>query len=419
MNQIIESNIQIYSPQSIIGIFNNALKLPVTTSLIYIKGKYTYGHGKSYAGYYYDFLYAEASPSSIGTKISTLLRSKLINNESYVLRGFIEKRIKNSSIELVFVVDEIIQQEEKTISEEDLQKFEIIQNKLNKEVKNIETLIREKIARNETIKVANIYGHNAIVQRDFYEGLGIVSQNFILDDYTCNITSATSIFDQLQEVQTKGYDIIGIVRGGGDKQSFDAFDDIRLAKYFISLKSITITAIGHTVDETLLDKLSDKRYNLPLDYGVGLNKIVEKITLEKSNSRAILIDEVKKDVQKQFQEQVKTLETQLNKRNLDFKTLQDSSQKSVKDLSDEVQKMNQTRSVEIEKTRKDLELLHQKHTDTVLENERNKNNLQIQKLIQEINNLKNELNKTKNSSSLTIIIITLIIGLILGFFLFK
>lgn len=418
MNSITEDTIPIHSPQSIIGIFNNALKLPVTTNLVYLKGKYTFGQGKSYGGYYYDYLYAESSPSSIGTKISTLLRSKIIPNELYVLRGFVEKRIKNSSIELVFVVDEIIQQQEKTISEEDLQKFEILQQKLNSESKNLETLIREKIGRHEIIKVANVYGHNAIVQRDFYEGLGIAASSFQFDDYTCNITSATSIYEQLKRLEGMGYDLIGLVRGGGDQQSFDAFNDVRLAKYFISLKPITITAIGHTVDETLMDKLSDKRFNLPLDYGVGLHKIVEKITLEKSNSRAILIDEVKKDVQKQFLEQVKTLETQLSKRNLEYKTLQESSQKSVKDLSEEIQKMNVMRAKEIDQTKKDLEEIHQKHTQIVLENERHKNHLHVQNLNQKLSTLQHELETNKNSSSFIYVVIALIIGLIIGIIIF-
>ena len=416
MNNITEQEVQIYSPQSIIGIFNNALKVKETVSLVFLRGRYVYGQGKSYAGFYYDFIYSESSPVSIGVKISSLLRTKIINNEAYVLRGFIEKKIKNSSIELVFVVDEIIQQEEKTISEEDLQKFEIIQKKLNQESKDLETFIREKLSKKETIRIANIYGHNAIVQRDFYEGLEIASNDFLIEDYTCNITSSTSIFDKLSEIKIKDYDIIGIVRGGGDKQSFDAFDDVKLANYFISINSLTITAIGHTVDETLLDKLSDKRFNLPLDYGVGLNKIIEKLTLEKSNSRAALINEVKLDVTKQFNEQVKTLETQLNKRNLEFKTHQDSSQKTIKDLTDEIQKMNKSRSDEIEKTKKDLAEIYQKNSTISIENERNKNKLELQQLNQEITNLKN----TKNEGTPFIVyIILLVIGLILGAILFK
>lgn len=415
INQL-ENEVQIYSPQSIIGIFNNALKIKETVSLVFLKGKYVYGQGKSYAGYYYDFVYSESSPVSIGVKISALLRTKIINNEAYVLRGFIEKKIKNSSIELVFVVDEIIQQEEKTISEEDLQKFEILQKKLNQDSKDLETFIREKLSNKETIRIANIYGHNAIVQRDFYEGLGIAANEFLIDDYTCNITSATSIFDKLSELKIKDYDIIGIVRGGGDKQSFDAFDDVKLANYFISINSLMITAIGHTVDETLLDKLSDKRFNLPLDYGVGLNKIIEKLTLEKSNSRAALINEVKLDVTKQFNEQVKTLETQLNKRNLEFKALQESSQKSVKDLSEEIQKMNKSRTEEIEKTKKDLAEIYQKNSTISIENEKNKNKLELQRLNQEISNLKNAKNE---GTPIYVYIIILIIGLILGAVLFK
>ncbi|MDM1063953.1 hypothetical protein HXZ62_15500 [Empedobacter falsenii] len=392
-----------------------------------MRGKYVYGQGKSYGGYYYDFLYAESSPVSIGVKISGLLRTKIVNNETYVLRGFIEKKIKNSSIELVFVVDEIIQQEDKTISEEDLKKFEILQKKLNQESKDLETFIREKLSNKEKIRIANIYGHNAIVQRDFYEGLGIASHEFLIEDYTCNITSATSIFDKLSELKIKDYDIIGIVRGGGDKQSFDAFDDVKLANYFISINSLMITAIGHTVDETLLDKLSDKRFNLPLDYGVGLNKIIEKLTLEKSNSRAALINEVKLDVTKQFNEQVKTLETQLNKRNLEFKTLQESSQKTVKDLSEELYKMNKNNSLtidnlikkqinELNKSKNDLEEAHKKSIQLLLENEKNKNKLELQRLNQEISNLKNA---KQEGTPIYVYIIILIIGLILGAVLFK
>jgi len=38
----------IYSPASVIGIFSNALKLNATVNLIYLKGRYAFGGGKSY-----------------------------------------------------------------------------------------------------------------------------------------------------------------------------------------------------------------------------------------------------------------------------------------------------------------------------------------------------------------------------------
>jgi len=107
------------------------LKLNETVNLDLSKGRYAFGGGKSYANYYYDLLFSEDDHTSIGIRISSLLRSKITNNEIYTLRGFIEKSIKNSYIELRFVVDEIVQQEERSISEEELQKIWLIQNKLD------------------------------------------------------------------------------------------------------------------------------------------------------------------------------------------------------------------------------------------------------------------------------------------------
>ena len=207
----------VYSPTSVIGIFNNALKLPATVNLIYLKGRYSYGGGKAYVNYYYDFLFSESDSVSIGVKMPGLLRSKIENNEIYTLRGYIEKRLRNSSIDLVFVVDEIVSQEEKTVSEEDIQRFELIQKKLELGTKNLETLIRSKILNNEKIKIANIYGHNAIVQRDFNEGLDVSQNQFDIQDFNCNITSATSITAKLAEVASQNFDLIALVRGGGDQ----------------------------------------------------------------------------------------------------------------------------------------------------------------------------------------------------------
>jgi len=188
-----EVSYPVYSPASVIGIFSNALKLNATVNLIYLKGRYAFGGGKSYGNYYYDLLFSEGDHTSIGIRISSLLRSKITNNEIYTLRGFIEKSIKNSSIELRFVVDEIVQQEERSISEEELHKYELIQKKLEVGSKDLETLIRDKMLKDEKIKVANIYGNNAIVQKDFSEGLDVSSQYFDVINYSCNITSSTAI----------------------------------------------------------------------------------------------------------------------------------------------------------------------------------------------------------------------------------
>lgn len=358
---------QIYSPGSVLGLFSNALKLNATINLIYLKGRYAFGGGKAYGNYYYDNLFSESDNISIGVRVSALLRSKIENNEVYTLRGYIEKSIKNSSVELRFVVDEIIQQEERAISEEELQRYELIQKKLEKGSKDLESMIRDKILKDEPIRIANIYGNNAIVQRDFAEGLDVSQKYFQISEYTCSITSSTSIASKLEEVSVLGYDIIALVRGGGDRQSMETFNDIVLSELFIDLQAVTVTAIGHTVDETLLDKLADKRFHLPHDYGAGLHAIVEKLSHEKSNSRALLIDEVKKDVTKQFAEQVLTLEKQLKKKNDEFteaqKTFKEQAENQVKTFTEQLKVRNE----EVEKLKKDLSEKHGEQIKTLTE----------------------------------------------------
>lgn len=415
--QISETNYQIYSPSSVLGLFSNALKINATVNLIYLKGRYSFGGGKAYGNNYYDILFSESDNTAIGVRISALLRTKIENNEVYTLRGFIEKNIKNSSIELRFVVDEIIQQEERAVSEEELQRYELIQKKLEKGSKDLETIIRDKLLKNHPIKIANIYGNNAIVQRDFSEGLDVSQKFFVISEYNCNITSSTSIMTILEEVSGKDYDIIALVRGGGDRQSMEAFNDIQLSRLFIEIDKVTVTAIGHTVDETLLDKLADKRFHLPHDYGAGLHSIVEKLSHEKSNSRALLIDEVKKDVSKQFSEQVKTLTEQLSKRNEEFQKLQESSVKQLQETQKSFTEQEKQRKEEMEIYKKEITVLHEKNMQSAINEKTAALKAGMESLQKENLRLNTESEQRKND--LTKVIIAAIIALISGFILAK
>lgn len=438
-------NHTVYSPTAIMGIFSNALKFSATVNLIYLKGRYSFGGGKSYGNHYYDHLFSEGDNTFVGVRISALLRNKISNNDVYTLRGFIEKSIKNSSIELRFVVDEICRQEEKSISEEELEKYELIQSKLKIGLKNIDTLIRDKILKNEKIKVANIYGNNAIVQKDFLEGLDVSSMNFDIDDHSCNITSSTAIISKLSEVSALNYDIIALVRGGGDRQSMETFNDLVLAELFISLKSVMVTAIGHTVDETLLDKLADKRFHLPHDYGAGLHSIVEKVSHERSNSRNLLIDEVKKDVSRQFFEQVETLEKQLKKkndefteaqktfkeqvenhnknfaeqlkaRNDEFQKLQASSGKQLGDLQNNFQEQQKQRQTDMESYKKEIAAMYEKNLRSAINEETSSLKVNLEMMKQENGRLnqKLEYSVTDYAKIITAFILALIMGFVMA-----
>jgi len=250
----------------------------------------------------------------------------------------------------------------------------------------------------------------------------------------------------MKEISALDYDIVALVRGGGDRQSMETFNDLSLSELFITMKPITVTAIGHTVDETLLDKLADKRFHLPHDYGAGLHTIAEKLSHERSNSRALLIDEVKKDVTKQFSEQVETLEKQLKKkneefteaqktykeqvenhnktftdqlkvRNEEFQKLQVSSGKQLEDLQKNFQEQQKQRQAEMESYKKEIAVLHENNVQSAINESTASLKVNLETLKQENIRLNQEVQGSK--TDYVKIIIALVIALVFGFVLAK
>ena len=207
-----------------------------------------------------------------------------------------------------------------------------------------------------------------------------------------------------------------------------------------------VTAIGHTVDETLLDKLADKRFHLPHDYGVGLHAIAEKLSHERSNSRALLINEVKKDVSKQFSEQVETLEKQLKKkneefteaqktykeqseahnktfsdqlkvRNEEFQKLQYSSSKQLEELQKNFQEQQKQRLAEMESYKKEIVVLHEKNVQSAINEKTSSLLVNLETLKQENVRLNQEVQN--NKTDYVKIIIAFVLALVIGFVLAK
>ncbi|MEG1592500.1 MAG: exodeoxyribonuclease VII large subunit [Chryseobacterium sp.] len=299
--------------------------------------------------------------------------------------------------------------------------------------------------KDDKVRVAKIYRNNAIVQKDFFEGFDVSRKYFDISDHSCNITSSTAIISKLEEISALDYDIVSLVRGGGDRQSMETFNDLSLSELFITMKPVTVTAIGHTVDETLLDKLADKRFHLPHDYGAGLHTIAEKLSHERSNSRALLIDEVKKDVTKQFLEQVETLEKQLKKkneefteaqktykeqvenhnkafveqlkvRNEEFQKLQVASVKQQEDLQKNFREQQKHRQAEMESYKKEIIVLHEKNVQSAINEKIASLKVNLETLHQVNIRLNQEAknNKTDYAKIITAFILALIIGFILA-----
>lgn len=75
--------------------------------------------------------------------------------------------------------------------------------------------------------------------------------------------SAAQIRAALLEADSRGYDVILLVRGGGSIEDLWSFNDEQLARIIYALHTPIVTGIGHEVDFTIADFVADLRAPTP------------------------------------------------------------------------------------------------------------------------------------------------------------
>jgi exonuclease VII large subunit len=124
-----------------------------------------------------------------------------------------------------------------------------------------------------------------------------------------NLNSESEILTALSDLDQKGVDVIAISRGGGE--NLDIFNKPMLADKCISLKALFITAIGHKDDVTLLQKIADKAFITPSEFGQFLNDTYNQTNEELQHSKARLIESISSQLKANYQKQIDNLNEQL------------------------------------------------------------------------------------------------------------
>lgn len=76
-------------------------------------------------------------------------------------------------------------------------------------------------------------------------------------------SAPNSLINAISLAQRGKLDILIIARGGGSLEDLAAFDDEKVVRAVASSSVVTVTAIGHEIDFTLVDFVSDKRVSTP------------------------------------------------------------------------------------------------------------------------------------------------------------
>lgn len=299
----------IYSPSAVLHLFNNSLNVAQSKRLIQLKGVFQQGKGGNYSGYYYDSLRDESSDAQFTIIVPALIRAELQPNKTITVNGFITKRVVNnaSRIDIQLTVTDLVEQTTGKYSDEDIKRIEIQQAKAALGFRDVPGFIKEKIINEQPFRIAVIIGRTGIIDNDIRHQLRESIAFYDLQFHRVSLTSETEIIQALQQLDAQAYDIIAVSRGGGE--NLDIFNKTAIAEQALQLKALFITAIGHKDDVTLLQKVADKSFITPSEFGQFLNDTYNHTVEELQHSRAQLVDAVTKQLTAGYQKEIDNLNT--------------------------------------------------------------------------------------------------------------
>jgi len=410
-----ENGVITYNPMAILHLFNNAISLQETKKLIKIKGIYTPGKGANYSGYYYDSLRDESSDASLTLLIPSLIRNKLIPNKTITFNGFITRRVVNNGgrIELQVTIADLIEQTHNKYSDDELKAIEVLQKKAAAGYRDVQSFIKLRIINDERIKIVILVGKTGIIDSDIKHQIRESINEYDIAFEKINLSSESEILSSISNFNTPETDILIVSRGGGE--NLDIFNKLPIAEACINLKPYFLTAIGHKEDTTLLQKVADKSFITPSEFGQFLNDIFNQTQEELQNSKAKLVESItiqlKANYEKQLQnlnEKLKAVEELKNKSAEESKKLHDEKIKALNSQIELLTKNHANQLTQTQQLQSEKLAMLQKQVDSFNQQNSSKDTL--------LNSYKKQIQDLESKSSVNwlAVIIAVVIGIVIG-----
>jgi len=439
-----------FSPASIVAIFNAATVTKEEKKIIQVRGIFKKSGTQSYGGYYYNNLKDEASDYSITLLTSELLHNQLDDNKTIEFNGFVTRKLdKQGRIAIHLNLIELLAQTVNKFSEEEVKKILLINKKVATGFKDLDAHIKSSIFNNKRLSIKVIMGKSGIIDNDINKGMEAAIALYNIEYHRVSLSAPTEIINKIISLDAPGTDIICVARGGGE--NLEIFESLEICNAILERKSIIASAIGHASDVSLFEKLSDKKFITPTQFGNYLKEIYNTTIEEFQRSKAKIIQDTKIELTTVYNKQIENLNEQLKAiKELHEKTLADTKKNyndqmevlsgKLKSFEELVTKTTTDKAAlhleevnNLKKQMQDITSLHQDQltqinslqadkSKSLIDQIQNLQNEQTQKdvMIQQANMLASNYQKqlqevsTKSRTSIAVIIIALIIGLMIG-----
>lgn len=299
-----------FSPSSIVAIFNAATVTKEEKKIIQVRGVFRKVGTANYGGYYYDKLKDEASDNSITLLTSALMHNQLEDNKTIEFNGFISRKVeKDGKISIYINLIELLAQRVNKFSDEETKKIELLNKKVERGFKDLDAHIKNAIFHNKRISVKVIMGRSGIIDADIKRAMEEAVTLYDIEFYRISLASPTEITRTIQALDTQGADLLCIARGGGE--NLEIFENLAICEAIIETQTIIASAIGHAQDVSLFEKLADKKFITPTQFGNYLKEIYNNTVEEFEQSKAKLVHDISTQLTANYGKQVQNLTDQL------------------------------------------------------------------------------------------------------------
>ena len=168
------------------------------------------------------------------------------------------------------------------------------------------------------------------------------------------LSAKDEIINAINVLDKKNLDAIVITRGGGSKEDLKVFNEKDIVEEIYKAKSPIISAIGHKIDLSLTDLVSDLSLQTPTEAGSYLVRNYKKIRQD--------INKIFVDIQKTLNRNIELKELKLKnlKYSLDSYSLDKLLDEKSKNVNEIFEKIKNNLNLNIEKKEKNLEILKYK-----------------------------------------------------------
>ena len=308
-------NFPTYKPSELIAIFSAASgRQNEFAKLVSLRGIYQQRQNNPQWAYAYAGLRDESSQEEITLRIPKEMYESLADGNLITVGGILDRKIDpRASVQITLNVTRVEKLQEQAVSLADQKKAELRRHKAQAGFRNVDGVLEKRLLADERPRVALLLANNSITMSDFEAGIQAAKAAIDFTEFRSDFFKAAPLCQCLCEIDSQGFDMMAVVRGGGI--GIERLDHLDVLETLSHLNIPVVAAVGHPEERLTFKEIADKEVATPTALGQYLNELVERVAEMKAKSKALLVQQVSK----QYADQIANLEKRITKQEKDFK----------------------------------------------------------------------------------------------------